>query len=104
MDNTNFREFNIGKDILKSLGILGYKHATKVQNKIIPLALQGKDIIVKSQTGSGKTAAFGIPICEKIQIEEREPKALILTPTRELCIQVKEDITNIGRFKRVSSG
>src|SRR5690606_41587835 len=61
------------------------------------------DVAVKSQTGSGKTAAFGIPICELVDWEENKPQALILTPTRELADQVKEDITNIGRFKRIKA-
>ena len=63
--------------------------------------LNCKDIIVKSQTGSGKTAAFGIPLCEKVIWEESKPQVLVLTPTRELAIQVKEELTNIGRFKRI---
>ena len=58
---------------------------------------------MKSQTGSGKTASFGIPICEMVEWEENKPQALILTPTRELAAQVKEDITNIGRFKRIKA-
>jgi len=56
---------------------------------------------VKSQTGSGKTAAFGIPICEAIELEEKAPQALVLTPTRELAVQVKEDLAHLGRFKRI---
>jgi superfamily II DNA/RNA helicase len=60
-------------------------------------------LIVKAQTGSGKTAAYGIPICEMIDWLENKPQALILTPTRELAVQVKEDITNIGRFKRIKA-
>ncbi len=62
-----------------------------------------KDLVVKSQTGGGKTAAFGIPICELAEWEENKPQALILTPTRELAAQIKEDITNIGRFKRIKA-
>jgi len=61
------------------------------------------DVIVKSKTGSGKTASFVIPICEKINIEENKCQALILTPTRELSVQVKQDVDNIGRFKKVRS-
>lgn len=101
MEVLNFKSYNLSEYILKSLNLLKYEIPTKVQSKSIPLVLSGKDVIVKSQTGSGKTAAFGIPICEKIMVEEREPQALVLTPTRELCVQVKEDLTNIGRFKRV---
>ena len=83
--------------------VLGYTEPTEVQEKVIPEALGRKDLVVKSQTGSGKTAAFGIPICEMVQWEENKPQALILTPTRELADQVKEDITNIGRFKRIKA-
>lgn len=68
---------------------------------VIPAVLERKDIIVKSQTGSGKTAAFAIPICQLIDWDENKPQALVITPTRELAIQVKEDIFNIGRFKRL---
>ena len=59
---------------------------------------------MKSQTGSGKTASFGIPLCEMVEWEENKPQALVLTPTRELAVQVKEDITNIGRFKGLRCG
>ena len=70
---------------------------------MIPLVLERIDLVVKSQTGSGKTASYGIPICELVDWEENKPQALILTPTRELAVQVKEDITNIGRFKRIKA-
>jgi len=96
-----FKDFNISEDIIKTIEKLGYTAPTEVQAKVIPVALEGRDIIVKSQTGSGKTAAFGIPICEKIEIERNKPQALILTPTRELCVQIKDEIGNIGRFKRI---
>jgi len=96
-----FKDFNISEDIIKTIEKLGYTAPTEVQAKVIPVALEGRDIIVKSQTGSGKTAAFGIPICEKIELETNKPQALILTPTRELCVQIKDEIGNIGRFKRI---
>ena len=97
----SFEDYNISSEIVKSLTMLGYSELTEVQSEVMPLALEKKDIIVKSQTGSGKTAAFGIPICESVEIEEKAPQALILTPTRELAVQVKENINNIGRFKRI---
>lgn len=68
---------------------------------MIPLALEEEDIIVESQTGSGKTVAFGVPLCEQAEWEENKPQALILVPTRELALQVKDDIMNIGRLKRI---
>lgn len=101
MENSNFNSFNLSDKILEALWMLGYEKPSEVQEKVIPYAFKDKDIIVKSETGSGKTAAFAIPICERIDIEKKEPQALILTPTRELAIQVKEDINNIGRLKRI---
>lgn len=70
---------------------------------MIPLALENKDIIVESQTGSGKTVAFGIPLVELTEWEENKPQSLILVPTRELALQVKEDIMNVGRLKRIKA-
>jgi len=100
MENKDFRDFGLDKSILDAIDKLGYSKPTEVQQQVIPLAMQGRDLIVRSQTGSGKTAAFGIPVCEKLDIEERKPQVLVLTPTRELCVQVKEDIGHIGRLKK----
>ena len=80
---------------------MGYKNPSDVQKRVIPEALDGKDIVVKSQTGSGKTAAFAIPLCEKVIWDNSKPQALVLTPTRELAIQVKEEIQSLGRLKRI---
>ncbi|KAJ50134.1 superfamily II DNA/RNA helicase [Clostridium tetanomorphum] len=101
MEQLNFKSFHLSQEILKALKKLEYKKPSEVQEKVIPLALKGKDIIVKSETGSGKTAAFAIPICERIELERKEPQALVLTPTRELAVQIKDDISNIGIFKRI---
>ncbi len=98
-----FDDFHLSEEIGRALSSLNYKTPTEIQAEVIPLALQEKDIVGKSQTGSGKTAAYAIPICESITWVENKPQALILTPTRELAAQVKEDVTNIGRFKRVKA-
>jgi ATP-dependent RNA helicase DeaD len=103
MSKQSFEDYYLSKEIKRALTVLKYTTPTDVQKEVIPLALENKDLVVKSQTGSGKTAAFGIPICEMIKWEERKPQALILTPTRELAVQVREDITNIGRFKRIKA-
>ncbi|AIQ34989.1 MULTISPECIES: DEAD/DEAH box helicase [Paenibacillus] len=103
MSELQFRDYELNEDIIKALDVLKYETPTEVQSKVIPVALQQKDLIVKSQTGSGKTAAYGIPVCDLVDWVENKPQALILTPTRELAMQVKEDITNIGRFKRVKA-
>ncbi|MGG1401211.1 DEAD/DEAH box helicase [Bacillus salipaludis] len=103
MCDNNFDDFQLSKEITRALAILKYDTPTEVQNKVIPLAMKNQDLVVKSQTGSGKTASFAIPLCERIGWEEKKPQALILTPTRELAVQVREDVTNIGRFKRIKA-
>lgn len=101
MSKTSFKDLGIGNEIIKALNRLEYTTPMEVQEQVIPIVLKEKDLIVKSQTGSGKTAAFAIPLCEKVEIEEKKPQALILAPTRELALQIKEDTQNIGRFKKV---
>lgn len=101
MTKLNFKDFKLSTDILTSIEKLGYTEPSEVQEKVIPLILKNNDVIAKSQTGSGKTAAFAIPICEKIELEERDPQVLVLSPTRELSLQIKEDFIDIGRFKRI---
>ncbi|WP_456272312.1 DEAD/DEAH box helicase [Bacillus sp. AK031] len=103
MDTTSFTDYRLSEEIVRALAGMGYEAPTEVQRKVIPSALDKRDIVVQSQTGSGKTASFGIPICELAEWEENKPQALILTPTRELAVQVKDDITNIGRFKRIKA-
>lgn len=92
---------NLSETTLKSLEVLGYNEATEVQEKVIESLLNNESLIVQSQTGSGKTAAFGIPIVEHIDWDNRLPQALVLAPTRELALQIQEEIFNIGRFKRL---
>ena len=99
----NFNELNLSEELIKSIDLLGYKEPTQVQAELIPLLLEKTDAVVKSQTGSGKTAAFVIPLCENINWDDNAAQALILTPTRELAIQINEDVFNIGRFKRIKS-
>lgn len=103
MSHKSFNTYKLSSEIVSALDSLNYTEPTEVQDKVIPVALEKKDLVVKSQTGSGKTASFGIPLCELVEWEENKPQALILTPTRELAAQVKEDITNIGRFKRIKA-
>ncbi|WP_088034801.1 DEAD/DEAH box helicase [Evansella clarkii] len=103
MSEQSFDKYQLSEEINRALSLMKYKKPTEVQEKVIPLAMNKEDLVVKSQTGSGKTAAFGIPICEMMHWEERKPQALILTPTRELAAQVREDIANIGRFKRIKA-
>ncbi len=103
MDIGSFHNYIISEDIVKALKGLEYDIPTEVQARVIPAALEKNDLIVKARTGSGKTAAYAIPICELIEWLENKPQALILTPTRELAVQVKDDFINIGRFKRIKA-
>src|SRR4051794_38297755 len=103
MNEKSFENYHLSDEIKRALAVLKYETPTEVQSNVLPLAMDKQDLVVKSQTGSGKTASFGIPICEMIEWEEKKPQALILTPTRELAAQVREDITNIGRFKRIKA-
>lgn len=96
-----FEQFQLSTEILQSLRALQYKEPLEVQREVIPLIQKGRDVIVKSQTGSGKTAAFAIPICDAIDWNESEPQALILTPTRELALQIKDEMQSIGLYKRI---
>ena len=99
----NFKTFQLSEPIERALNKLGYTTPTEVQQKVLPVALANLDLLVKSQTGSGKTAAFAIPICEQLEWLENKPQALVLTPTRELAVQVAEEFTSIGRFKRLKA-
>ena len=77
MKKTNFKDYKLSEELLKAISLLNFASPTKVQEQAIPSILDNKDIIVKSQTGSGKTAAFAIPICELVDWDENKPQALI---------------------------
>ena len=100
-ETKTFGSYDLSKDILHALELLGYQTPTNIQCAVIPPALEGKHIVAKAPTGSGKTAAFAIPICEKVIWEEKAPQALILEPARELAVQVKDEVFRIGRKKRL---
>ena len=100
MEN-QFRQYPLEEDILGALDALGYTQPTEIQAAVIPSILNGRDIIAKSKTGSGKTAAFAIPICNFADWEQNTAQALVLEPTRELAFQVKDELYAIGRFKRL---
>jgi len=87
----------IKPEIMRAVKELGFNEATEIQAKCIPTVLEGKDIIGQSQTGSGKTAAFGLPILSKINKGEGL-QAIILTPTRELCVQVNDAIKSFAKI------
>lgn len=99
--NNKFEKFNLDKNIIKALNNLKYEEPSKVQEEVIPRLLSEKDLIVKSKTGSGKTASFATPLVQKVDINNNSVQGLIIAPTRELALQIKEEIQNIGRIKKV---
>ena len=99
--NNKFEKFNLDKNIIKALNNLKYEEPSKVQEEVIPKLLSEKDVIVKSKTGSGKTASFAIPLVQKVDINNNSVQGLIIAPTRELALQIKEEIQSIGRIKKV---
>ena len=99
MEHLRFEDMNISNEICRAVLDMGFEEATPIQSQAIPVILEGKDIIGQSQTGTGKTAAFGIPLLERINPEDRRLQALILCPTRELAIQVSEDFRTLLKYK-----
>ena len=98
---TSFEDLNLDRKILAALKEMGFEEPSPIQKGAIPMALEGEDLIGQAQTGTGKTAAFGIPIIQKINEKDRHIQALVMSPTRELCIQVADEISKIGKTKRI---
>ncbi|MGL5434501.1 MAG: DEAD/DEAH box helicase [Lachnospiraceae bacterium] len=98
---TAFRQYGLSAAVCEALEALNYLEPTTIQQEVIPLMLGRKNVAAKAPTGSGKTAAFAIPICEMTVWEENLPQALVLEPTRELTDQVKDELFRIGRKKRL---
>jgi ATP-dependent RNA helicase DeaD len=97
----SFTALSVSPETLQSLEAKGYEAPTPVQEETIPLALAGKDLVVQSRTGTGKTAAFGIPIVEKVDPAHGAVQAVVLAPTRELAIQVAQEIAELGRGRGI---
>ena len=101
---TTFNELGLSKSIIKATSDMGFEETTPIQEKTIPLVMKGQDIIGQAQTGTGKTAAFGIPFLERLTKERsKHIKGLVVTPTRELAIQVAEEINKLGQYKGMRS-
>ena len=98
-----FDDFGLSPELMESITAIGYQTPTPIQVKTIPVMLTGQDVIAQAQTGSGKTAAFGLPIIDGIDPLVRAPQALILCPTRELAIQVAEALHGFGRHRHVET-
>ncbi|MDR3253863.1 MAG: DEAD/DEAH box helicase [Endomicrobium sp.] len=100
MTTLKFTELNLSNEILKAVKDLGFEEATPIQSLSIPKMMKGLDIIGQAQTGTGKTAAFGIPVLEKINQKNKAVQTIILCPTRELAIQVAEELKLFSKYKK----
>jgi ATP-dependent RNA helicase DeaD len=98
---STFKELGLSEPLVEALQHLGYENPTPIQEEAIPGLLEGRDIIGQAQTGTGKTAAFGLPLLQYIDVRDSEVQALVLTPTRELCIQVTQALRAYGEKKGV---
>lgn len=99
----SFNKLGISDLVVRSLAEMGFEEPTPIQIQTIPTALAGSDLIGQAQTGTGKTAAFGIPLIEKIQMDSDKVQAIVLAPTRELAIQVAEELNRIGQYAGVAT-
>lgn len=97
-DATAFAELGINDKLISALSLLGYENPSPIQQQCIPIFLQGNDLLGVAQTGTGKTAAFSLPILQNINISQKSPQALILAPTRELALQVAESLQSYAKF------
>ena len=96
--SAKFSTLALSEDMLRNLDSIGYTQMTPVQEETLPLILEGKDVIAQAKTGSGKTAAFGIGLLQKLQVKKFRVQALVLCPTRELADQVAKELRNIAKF------
>ena len=100
MEKKPFSELGISPEVLKAVTKMGFEEATPIQSAAIPVMMSGRDIVGQSQTGSGKTAAFAIPLIERVKGDQRRVQALVLCPTRELAAQVAEEVAKLAVFKK----
>ena len=97
-----FSEFWLKAGLLRSLESMGYTQATPIQEKVMKIAFSGKNIVGQSQTGTGKTAAFLLPVLNKVDTNKKALQVLIRAPTRELVVQIGDEIKNLSKFYGVS--
>ena len=100
MESSGFKDLHLSKEMHQAIADMGFEEPTTIQNRSIPYLLDGKDVIGQAQTGTGKTAAFGIATLERVDPENKKLQAVILCPTRELAIQVSEELKNLSKYKK----
>ena len=98
METLRFDELELSPQILRGIKDMGFEEASPIQAQAIPVVLSGRDVIGQAQTGSGKTAAFGIPMLEKVDPDNKKTQVIILSPTRELAIQVADEIRKLSKY------
>ena len=98
METVRFDELELQPQILRGIKAMGFEEATPIQSKAIPVVMSGADVIGQAQTGTGKTAAFGIPILQKVDPSNKKTQVIILSPTRELAIQVADEIRALAKY------
>ena len=98
MEKLKFKDLNISSEIQKAVEDMGFEEASPIQSLAIPQILAHKDVTGQAQTGTGKTAAFGIPLLENIDSNDKRLQAIILCPTRELAIQVAEELRKLSKY------
>ena len=96
----SFEDLGVRDDLLRAIQELGFENPMPVQEKVIPLLLspEGRDVVALAQTGTGKTAAFGLPVIQRVDTQRRVPQALVLAPTRELCLQIAADLQDMAKY------
>lgn len=97
----NFQKFELNEQLLRGVSAAGFIEPTPIQNKVIPPLLLGEDLIGQAKTGSGKTAAFGLPLLHNINMDVKATQAIVLAPTRELAIQITEELRKIGKYTHI---
>lgn len=100
MQTLPFNSLPLSEETLRAIEDMGFTNASPIQSEAIPFLLQGRDVIGQAQTGTGKTAAFGIPIIENLDPDEKKIQAIVLCPTRELALQVSEELKKLSKYKR----
>ncbi|HBY20317.1 MAG: ATP-dependent RNA helicase [Clostridiales bacterium GWE2_32_10] len=100
MEKKRIEELNCSEEVIKAIKDMGFEEMTPIQSLSIPLVLEGRDVVGQAQTGTGKTAAFGVPIVEKVDRTIEKTQSLVLCPTRELAVQVAEEILKIAKYKK----
>jgi superfamily II DNA/RNA helicase len=94
-----FADLHLSPEVLRAIDALGFEEPTPIQMRTIPLLLEGRDVLAQAQTGTGKTAAFALPVVERVDTKKRVVQALVLAPTRELAVQVAEAMHELGKTR-----